>query len=123
MKKVIDSLSDLWENSKTSIGIFLGSILFIGYSIKAVRYEIGEGWRGHPSVQGVLTDISRAIPVAGASVATLIGGIDLIVFLLSLYVYRKERMRKKIEAARAEGYAEGYAARQQEQDSGNNQTG
>ena len=119
MKKVIDSLSDLWENSKTSIGIFLGSILFIGYSIKAVRYEIGEGWRGHPSVQGVLTDISRAIPVAGASVATLIGGIDLIVFLLSLYVYRKERMRKKIEAARAEG----YAARQQEQDSGNNQTG
>ena len=69
------------ENSKTGIGLFLGSILFIAYSVIAMRYEIGEGWRGHPSTKDVLTDISRFIPVAGASVAALIGGIDLIVFL------------------------------------------
>ena len=79
MKKEIGFWRNLWENGKTGIGLFLGSILFIAYSIIAVSYEIGNGWRGHLSVQDVLTDISRFIPVAGASVATLIGGIDLIV--------------------------------------------
>ena len=86
MKKENGFWRNLWENSKTGIGLFLGSTLFIGYSIKAIRYEIGEGWRGHPSIQDVLTDISRSIHVAGASAAALIGGIDLIIFLLRLYV-------------------------------------
>ena len=125
MKKVIGFWRNLWENGKTGIGLFLGSILFIAYSIIAVRYEIGNGWRGHLSVQDVLTDISRFIPVAGASVATLIGGIDLIVFFLTLYVdWKKKRFQEAVkvavEAAKAEGYAEGYAARQQDQDSGDN---
>ena len=125
MKKVIGFWRNLWENGKTGIGLFLGSILFIAYSIKAVRYEIGTGWSGHLSVQGVLTDISRSIPVAGASVATLIGGIDLIVFLSRLYADRKnKRFQEAVDAAaaeaREEGYEEGYAARQQDQDSGDN---
>ena len=125
MKKEIGFWRDLWENSKTSIALFLGSILFIAYSIIAVRYEIGNGWRGHPSVKDILTDISRFIPVAGASVAALIGGIDFIVFLSSLYVYRKNRrFQEAVEAAvaeaRAESYAEGYAAGQQDRDSGDN---
>ena len=127
MKKESGFWRNLWENGKTGIGLFLGSILFIGYSIKAVRYEIGKGWRGHPSVQDVLTDISRSIPVAGASVAALVGGIDLIVFLSRLYIDWKKRrfeeaVKAAVEAARAEGYAEGYAARQQAQDSGDNLT-
>ena len=125
MKKVIGFWRNLWENGKTGIGLFLGSILFIAYSIIAVSYEIGNGWRGHLSVQDVLTDISRSIPVAGASVATLIGGIDLIVFLSRLYADRKnKRFQEAVDAAaaeaREEGYAAGYAARQQDQDSGDN---
>ena len=125
MKKVIGFLRDLWENGKTSIVLFLGSILFIAYSIIAVKYEMGKGWRGHPSVQNVLTDISRFIPVAGAVVAAFIGGIDLIVFLSSLYVDRKhKRFQAAVEAAvteaKAEGYAEGYEAGQQGRDSADN---
>ena len=127
MKKEIGFWRNLWENGKTGIGLFLGSILFIGYSIKAIKYEIGEGWRGHPSIQDVLTDISRSIPVAGASVAALIGGIDLIVFLSRLYVDRKkkrfqEAVKAAVAEARAEDYAKGYAAGQQDRDSGDNQT-
>ena len=119
MKKEIGFWRNLWENGKPGIGLFLGSILFIAYSIIAVRYEIGNGWRGHLSVQDVLTDISRFIPVAGASVATLIGGIDLIVFFLTLYVdWKNKRFQEAVKVAvaeaRAEGYEEGYAARQAE---------
>ena len=116
---------DLWGNSKTSIALFLGSILFIGYCFIAIRYEIGKGWRGHPSVQDVLMDISRFIPVAGAFVAAFIGGIDLIVFLSGLYVdWRKKRFREAVEAAvetaRAAAYAEGYAAGQRDKDAEDN---
>lgn len=116
---------DLWGNSKTSIALFLGSILFISYSFIAIRYEIGKGWRGHPSIQDVLMDISRFIPVAGAFVAAFIGGIDLIVFLSGLYVdWRKKRFQEVVEAAvkaaRAEAYAEGYAAGQREKDAEDN---
>ena len=125
MKEESGFWRNLWENSKTGIGLFLGSILFVAYSVIAVRYEIGEGWGGHPSVQDVLTDISRSIPVVGASVAALIGGIDLIVFFFTLYVDRKnKRFQEAVEAAvteaRAESYAAGYAAGQQDQDSGDN---
>ena len=127
MKKEISFWRNLWENGKTSIVLFLGSILFILYSIIAVKYEIGNGWRGHPSVKDVLTDISRFIPVAGASVAAIIGFIDLIVFFSSLYIDRKNRrfqeaVKAAVEEAKAEGFAEGYAAGQQVQDSGNNLT-
>ncbi len=72
---------DLWRNCKTSIALFLGSILFLAYSVIAVNYEIERGWSGHPSVQNVLLDISRFIPVAGAAVAALILFIDIIVLL------------------------------------------
>ena len=127
MKKEIGFWRNLWENGKTSIVLFLGSILFIVYSIIAVKYEIGNGWRGHPSVKDVLTDISRFIPVAGASVAAIIGFIDLIVFFSSLYIDRKNRrfqeaVKAVVEEAKAEGFAEGYAAGQQAQDSGDNLT-
>ena len=113
---------DLWRNSKTSIALFLGSILFLAYSVVAVRYEIGQGWSGHPSVQNVLLDISRFIPVAGAAVAALILFIDIIVFLYGLLVdWRKKRFQEAIEAAvveaRSEAYKEGYIAGQQDKDS------
>ena len=113
---------DLWRNSKTSIALFLGSILFIAYSVVAVNYEIGRGWIGHPSVQNVLLDISRFIPVAGAAVAALILFIDIIVFLCGLLVdWRKKRFQEAIEEAvinaRSEAYREGYIAGQQDKDS------
>ena len=113
---------DLWRNSKTSIALFLGSILFFLYSVVAVKYEIGQGWSGHPSVQNVLLDISRFIPVAGAAVAALILFIDIIVFLCGLLVdWRKKRFQEAIEeaviVARSEAYKEGYRAGQQDKDS------
>ena len=113
---------DLWRNSKTSIALFLGSLLFLAYSRIAIRYEIGEGWSGHPSVQNVLLDISRFIPVAGAAVAALILFIDIIVLLCGLLVdWRKKRFQEAIEEAvveaRSEAYKEGYIAGQQDKDS------
>ena len=116
---------DLWRNSKTGIALFLGSILFLAYSVVAVRYEIGQGWSGHPSVQNVLLDISRFIPVAGAAVAALILFIDIIVFLCGLLMdWRKKRFQEAIEAAvieaRSEAYEEGYIAGQQDKDSEDN---
>lgn len=113
---------DLWRNSKTSIALFLGSILFLFYSVVAVKYEIGQGWSGHPSVQNVLLDISRFIPVVGAAVAALILFIDIIVFLCGLLVdWRKKRFQEAIEeavrVARSEAYKEGYMAGQQDKDS------
>lgn len=113
---------DLWRNSKTSIALFLGSILFLAYSVIAVNYEIWRGWSGHPSVQNVLLDISRFIPVAGAAVAALILFIDIIVLLYGLWVdWRKKRfqetIRAAVEKARSEAYEEGYIAGQQDKDS------
>ena len=113
---------DLWKNSKTSIALSLGSVFFIVYSVIAIRYELGEGWSGHPSVQNVFLDISRFIPVAGAFVAALILFIDVILFLYGLWVdWRKKRFQEAIEAAvaeaRSEAYKEGYIAGQQDKDS------
>ena len=113
---------DLWKNSKTSIALFLGSILFLGYSSIAIRYEIGQGWSGHPSFQNVLLDISRFIPVAGAAVAALILFTDIIIFVCGFLVdWRKKRLQEAIEAAveaaRSEAYREGYIAGQQDKDS------
>ena len=113
---------DLWKNSKTSIALFLGAILFLVYSFVAVRYEIGQGWSGHPSVQNVLLDISRFIPVAGAAVAALILFIDIIIFVCGFVVdRRRKRLQEAIESAveevRSEAYKAGYIAGQQDKDS------
>ena len=112
---------DLWRNSKTSIALFLGSILFLVYSRIAIRYEIGQGWSGHPSVPNVMLDISRFIPVAGAAVAALILFIDIIIFVCGLLIdWRKKRfqeaVKEAVDAARAEGYEEGYADGQEDKD-------
>ena len=125
MKKENGFWRGLWANSKTSIVLSLVSILFIVYSIIAIRYEIGQGWKGHPSVQNVLMDISRFIPVAAASVAALIGGIDLILFLSGLFIdWRKKRfqeaIKEAVEEARSEAYKEGYIAGQQDKGAGEN---
>ena len=116
---------DLWRNSKTSLALFLGSLLFLAYSVVAVRYEMGQGWSGHPSVQNVFLDLSRFIPVAGAAVAALVLFIDIIVFLCGLLMdWRKKRFQEAIEAAvieaRSEAYKEGYIAGQQDKDSEDN---
>ena len=122
MEKENGFWQDLWRNSKTGIALFLGSLLFLAYSRIAIRYEIGQGWSGHPSVQNVLLDISRFIPVVGAAVAALILFIDIIVFVCGLLVdWRKKRFQEAIEAAvveaRSEAYKEGYIAGQQDKDS------
>ena len=117
----------LWKNSKTSVALFIGSVLFIVYSVIAIRYEIGVGWSGHPSFQNVFLDISRFIPVAAAFVAALIGIIDLIVFFSGLLVdwikkRFQEAVKEAVDEARAEGYEEGLIDGQQGRDPGDNET-
>ena len=118
---------DLWRNNKTGVALFLGSILFITYSGIAIGYEIGQGWSGHPSVQNVMLDISRFIPVAGAGITTLILFTDIIILVWSLFLdWRKKRLQTAIEAAveeaLSEAYEEGYIAGQQDKDSEDNYT-
>ena len=122
MEKESGFWRDLWRNSKTGIALFLGSLLFLTYSRVAIRYEIGQGWSGHPSVQNVLLDISRFIPVVGAAVAALILFIDIIVFVCGLLVdWRKKRFQEAVDEARAEAFEKGFAAGQQDKDSEDNE--
>ena len=94
----------------------------LSYSRIAIRYEIGQGWSGHPSVQNVLLDISRFIPVVGAAVAALILFIDIIVFVCGLLVdWRKKRFQEAVDEARAEAFEKGFAAGQQDKDSEDNE--
>ena len=122
MEKESGFWRDLWRNSKTGIALFLGSLLFLAYSRVAIRYEIGQGWSGHPSVQNVLLDISRFIPVVGAAVAALILFIDIIIFLCGLLIdWRKKRFQEAVDEARAEAFEKGFAAGQQDKDSEDNE--
>ena len=122
MEKESGFWRDLWRNSKTGIALFLGSLLFLTYSRVAIRYEIGQGWSGHPSVQNVLLDISRFIPVVGAAVAALILFIDIIIFLCGLLIdWRKKRFQEAVDEARAEAFEKGFAAGQQDKDSEDNE--
>ena len=122
MEKESGFWRDLWRNSKTGIALFLGSLLFLAYSRVAIRYEIGQGWSGHLSVQNVLLDISRFIPVVGAAVAALILFIDIIIFVCGLLVdWRKKRFQEAVDEARAEAFEKGFAAGQQDKDSEDNE--
>ena len=122
MEKESGFWRDLWRNSKTGIALFLGSLLFLTYSRVAIRYEIGQGWSGHPSVQNVLLDISRFIPVVGAAVAALILFIDIIIFVCGLLIdWRKKRFQEAVDEARAEAFEKGFAAGQQDKDSEDNE--
>ena len=64
------------------------------------------GWQGHPSVQNVMDDLSDFIPVGGALVAMIVGGIDIMMLLSDWYFDRRE---KRLQTAKAEGIAEGKA--------------
>ena len=68
--------------------------------------EVTRGWKGHESVQNVLKDISAFIPVGGAFVGMIVGGVDIIMLLSDWYLERRE---KRVQMAKAEGKAEGEA--------------
>lgn len=109
------SVRDFWKTGKAGFALFLISLFVLIYGSIAVDYEITRGWKGHVSLQNVLKDISTFIPVGGALVAMIIGGIDTIMLLSDWLLERRE---KRIQLAREEareegrkqGYAEGYAA-------------
>ena len=95
---------EFWKTGKTGIALFLISFFALIYGYIAMEFEITQGWKGHVSVQNVLKDVSAFIPVGGAFVATIIGGIDLIMLLSDFIQARRE---KRIEAAKIEGKIEG----------------
>ena len=109
------AVRDFWKTGKTGIVLFLMSLFVLIYGEMALDYEMTLGWKGHPSVQNVMKDISASIPVGAAIVGMIVGGIDLIMLLSDWFLERRE---KRIQAAkeegrkegREEGYAEGYAA-------------
>ena len=100
-------LRDLWRAGKAGVVLFLVSLFVMIYGYIALDYEVTRGWNGHASVQNVLKDLSTFIPVGVAIVGMIIGGIDLMMLLSDWFLARQE---KRIQAAREEGYAEGYAA-------------
>ena len=95
---------EFWKTGKTGIALFLISFFALIYGYIAMEFEITQGWKGHVSVQNVLKDVSAFIPVGGAFVATIIGGIDIIMLLSDFIQARRE---KQIEAAREVAKAEG----------------
>ena len=109
MKKIKtfwQTVREFWKTGKTGMALFLISIFALIYGYIAMEFEITQSWKGHVSVQNVLKDVSAFIPVAAAFVATIIGGIDLIMLLSDFIQARRE---KRIEAAKVEGKVEGIA--------------
>ena len=97
---------DFWRTGKAGVVLFLVSLCVVVYSYIALDYELTRGWKGHESVQNVLEDISDFIPVGIAYVGMIVGGIDVIMLLSDWYLARQEN---RIQAAKAEGKAEGIA--------------
>ena len=97
---------DFWKTGKAGFALFLISLFVSIYSLIAVDYEITQVWKGHVSVQNVVKDISAFIPLGGVLVGMIVGGIDVIMLLSDWYLDRRER---RIQAAKAEGIAEGKA--------------
>ena len=104
------AIREFWGTGKTGIALFLISLFALIYGYIALDFEIAQGWKGHVSVQNVTKDISAFIPVAGAFVAMIIGGIDLIMLLSDFIQARREKQIEEARAvAKAEGKAEGIA--------------
>ena len=106
IKTFWQAVREFWQTGKTGIALFLISFFALIYGYIAMEFEITQGWKGHVSVQNILKDVSAFIPVGGAFVATIIGGIDIIMLLSDFIQARRE---KRIEAAKVEGIAEGIA--------------
>ena len=94
------------EKGKAGSALFLISLFVTIYGFIAMDYEVTRGWKGHESVQNVLKDISAFIPVGGAFVGMIVGGVDIIMLLSDWYLERRE---KRVQTAKAEGIAEGIA--------------
>ena len=106
IKTFWQAVREFWQTGKTGIALFLISFFALIYGYIAMEFEITQGWKGHVSVQNILKDVSAFIPVGGAFVATIIGGIDIIMLLSDFIQARRE---KRIEAAKIEGKVEGIA--------------
>ena len=100
------AIRDFWKKGKAGSALFLISLFVTIYGFIAVDYEGARGWKGHESVQNVLKDISAFIPVGGAFVGMIVGGVDIIMLLSDWYLERRE---KRVQTAKAEGIAEGEA--------------
>ena len=103
---ILASRKRLLANRESGVALFLISLFVIIYGYTALDYELTRGWKGHPSVQNVLKDISDFIPVGAAFVGMIVGGIDLLMLLSDWYLARQE---KRMQTAKAEGKAEGIA--------------
>lgn len=105
------AIRDFWKKGKAGSALFLISLFVTIYGFIAMDYEVTRGWKGHESVQNVLKDISAFIPVGGAFVGMIVGGVDIIMLLSDWYLERRE---KRVQNAKAEGIAEGEAKVYQE---------
>ena len=97
---------DYWNDGKSTITIFIISVLTLIYGDIALNHEIEKGWTGHESVENVLTEISVFVPYCSAFVAFIIGAVDILVLSSDAF---QEKREKPIEASKAEGIAQGKA--------------
>ena len=98
------ALRDYWNDGKSTITIFIISVLTLIYGKIALDHEIEKGWTGHESLENVLTEISVFVPYCSAFVAVIIGSIDILVLLSDAF---REKREKPIETSKAEGFAQG----------------
>ncbi|RKU13280.1 hypothetical protein C6501_09465 [Candidatus Poribacteria bacterium] len=80
------------------------SIQVIVFAVLVIRHEAAKGNGPMETAQVVVVQLAAAMAVAAGTTFILFQGVDFIMFLTQLY---KERLERKIQAAKVEGKAEG----------------
>lgn len=114
IKSIWQVVREYWERGKAGFALFLISLFVNIYGYIALNFELAQGWKGHVSIQNVMKDISSFVPVGGALVGMIIGGIDFMMLLADFIQARREKKLAAAVAAATEeatekGMAEGIA--------------
>lgn len=96
IKSIWQVVREYWERGKAGFALFLISLFVNIYGYIALNFELAQGWKGHVSIQNVMKDVSSFVPVGGALVGMIIGGID---FMMLLADFIQARREKKLAAA------------------------
>jgi hypothetical protein len=105
-------LRDYWQINlvKAIFTIVVTFVYVICYSNIALDHEVENGWKGYPSIQNLMKDISAFIPIAALLGAIHAAEVDLIMVFSEIYKNRREKRDLKMKE---EGIAEGKAQERQ----------
>ena len=100
MENFLNKLLLLWHSSKTSIGVFLISVFSVVYGI--ILY-ITNPFHNIKGFKELIEDVSLFVPVCGAIIGTIIGVIDMHLFLSDYFEEkRKEAFEEGLNQGRKE---------------------